>query len=299
MAADQPPRPNDRPGAPRPNDRSGAARPGDRPGARAQHRVPVTASSIAESGRGRRTPWPGRALAGVGFSLYVIGTVLYLSKWQWLCALALLLGSAAMLYFSKRLWKIFAVAFVLGSVGEYLCVAKFDLWRYQFPTFYGGLPVWIGLVWGYLFAVYALIAELFEPTWDVMVPGLRRLLGVAFAIAFLLFFREVMGRISIYIAYYYILFLALALVHWNKPSDALIFIVAGLGGTWGEYMSIQKGLWIYTHPAFAETGMPISLPMAWGFAAVFVRNAATRFWHSIGWLTASAAILVGMVKYVL
>lgn len=266
--------------------------------ARAQHRVLSSASSASNSARSRR-PWLARALASIGFSLYVIGTVLYLSKWQWLCALSLAAGSAAMLYFSPRHWKIFAVAFALGSVGEYLCVAQFDLWRYRFPTFHAGLPIWIGLVWGYLFAVYALIAELFEPVWEVMVPALRRLLAVAFVLVFFLFFREVMSRISTYIAYYYILFLALALVHWNKPADALIFIVAGIGGTWGEFLSIQKGLWVYTHPAFAETGMPISLPMAWGFAAVFVRNAASRFWHSIGWLAVAAAVLAAAVRYVL
>lgn len=235
------------------------------------------------------------------FSLYVIGAVLYLSRWQWLCAAALFLGLAGILFWEKqRLWdilKISLVAGVLGMIGEWLCVHKFDLWQYHFPVFQWGLPIWIGLVWGYLYTLYILIAEIFDGGWKPLGEPGRNFLSIAFGIVFFLFLREVFRRIGIYIAYYYVLFLAVGLSLWRRPMDIFTLIVAGLGGTLGEYLAIQHGLWHYTSPAFAETGMPISLPLAWGLAGVYVRNAAVHFWHSTIWLSLGAAVLYGVLKF--
>lgn len=188
------------------------------------------------------------------------------------------------------------VAAVLGTVGEWFCVHKFNLWQYHFPVFRDGLPVWIGLVWGYLYALYILIAELFDGGWRRCGEPVRHLLSITFGVVFFVFLREVHLRIDVHISYYYVLFLAVGLTLWRTPLDILTLIVAGLGGTLGEYLAIQNGLWHYTHPAFPTTGMPISLPLAWGLAAVYIRNAALRFWHSTLWLLAGVGVLWGILK---
>lgn len=237
-----------------------------------------------------------------GFSLYVIGVVLYTSAWQWICTLLLALGWAGVLWWERRRWwdvlKVMLVAFVLGAVGEWICVRKFDLWKYHFPTLSDGVPVWIGLVWGYLYAVYILIAEVFNAVWQRFGELLRNLLTIVLGIAFFLFLRAVFQRIDVHIAYYYVLFLAVGLALWRSPMDAMTLIVAGLGGTFGEYMAIQNGLWTYPSPVFADVGMPISLPLAWGLAGVFVRNAAAHFWHSILWLLVGTGLLCAAVRLV-
>ncbi|MBI4179111.1 hypothetical protein HY522_06800 [bacterium] len=241
-----------------------------------------------------------RAAILTGLALYVIGAVLVLSRWQWACAAALLAGLAAILAWEKNrreyFLRIMLVAGLLGSIGEWVCVHKFDLWRYHFPVFKWGLPVWIGFVWAYLFSVYILIAEPFASGWSRLPENLRRLLGVTFGVTFFLFLHEVFDRIGIYISYYYILFLGAGLVLWRTPLDIFTLIVAGLGGTFGEYLAIQNGLWHYTQPAFTGTGMPISLPLAWGLAGVYVRNAALRFWQSTLWLAAGGGVLYGVLR---
>lgn len=235
-----------------------------------------------------------------GFSLYVIGVVLFLSRWQWLCAFALAVGWGLILWREKKRWvyplKIMLVAAALGTVGEWFCVRKFNLWTYHFPVFHDGLPVWIGLVWGYLYVVYVLIAERLDAVWQKLGELARNFLSVAFGIAFFLFLRLVFRQIDMYISFYYVLFLAVGLSIWRTPMDVMTLIVAGAGGTFGEYLAIQNGLWSYSSPAFPETGMPISLPLAWGLAGIFIRNAAVHFWHSLLWLLAGTAILIGWLK---
>ncbi len=241
-----------------------------------------------------------RAAALAVFSGFVIATVLYLSQFQWLCALVLLAGCAAVIFWERRRWwsvlKMMLVAGVLGAVGEWLCVRKFNLWQYHFPVFKDGLPVWIGLVWSYLYALFILIAEIFEDGWRRLGDPIKNFLAIGFGVVFFLFLREVFLHIDRNISYYYILFLAIGLSIWRAPADTLTLIVAGIGGTVGEYMSIRHGLWHYTNPVFPASGMPISLPLAWGLAAVFVRNAAMRFWHSTLWLLAGTGLLAGAIR---
>lgn len=255
----------------------------------------------ARFARGDRPLWMRLAVLGA-LSLYVIGAVLVASKWQWVCAFLLLAGWAGILFWEKdRAWdvlKIILVAAVLGMAGEWLCVHKFHLWEYHFPVFKYGLPVWIGLVWGYLYAVYILIAEVFERGWQRFGEPVKHFLSIAFGVAFFLFLREVYMRIDVYISYYYILFLAVGLTLWRTPMDCFTLIVAGAGGTIGEYLAIQNGLWSYTSPAFPATGMPISLPLAWGLAAVFVRNAAIHFRHAVLWLAVGFGVLYGILKVI-
>ncbi len=247
-----------------------------------------------------RTAWI-QAAALAGFSLYVIGVVLYLSANQWLCAGALSLGWAGILYWERArpqgaVLKIMLVAFALGGIGEWICVHRFHLWEYHFPIFRDGLPVWIGLVWGYLYAVFILIAEILEGVWQTFGDPVKRVLGIGLGIIFFLFLRAVFLRINEYISYYYVLFLAVGLTIWRSPLDVLTFLVAGAGGTFGEYLSIQKGLWHYTQPIFTEIGMPISLPLAWGLAAVYIRNAAREFWQSTLWLAIGGGVLYGVLR---
>lgn len=267
---------------------------------------PIVVRRVNPSGGAQSLPMtPGRPpLLGIGaligFSLYVIGAVLYVSRMQWLCAAVLTAGCAGLLYWEKHRWvhllKIMLIAAALGSVGEWFCVHKFNLWQYHFPVLRDGLPVWIGLVWGYLYAIYILIAEVIDSGWRKFGEPVRNFLAISFGIVFFIFLRQVFLRIDIHISYYYVLFLAVGLSIWRSPLDVLTLIVAGLGGTFGEYLAIQNGLWHYTHPAFPATGMPISLPLAWGLAAVFIRNAALRFRHSLIWMLVGVGVLLGVLR---
>lgn len=263
---------------------------------------PAAANSAQVRALVQGKPFLVSLCALTAFSLYVIGAVLYLSKWQWLCALALAAGWAGILYWEREriapILKIMLIAAALGMAGEWLCVRKFDLWRYHFPVFADGLPVWIGLVWGYLYTLYILIAELIDRGWQKLGEPVRNLFGIIFGVVFFLFLRQVFLRIDVRISYYYILFLAVGLSLWRTPMDALTLIVAGVAGTFGEYLSIQHGLWHYTSPAFPETGMPVSLPLAWGLAAVFVRNAACQFWYSMFWMCVGVGALLGILKII-
>ena len=233
-------------------------------------------------------------------SLYVIGVVLYVSRWPWVCALALSAGWAWLFVWSgarrMQILKLMLVAAALGTIGEWVCVRKFNLWQYHFPTFRDGLPVWIGLVWGYLYALFVLMAEPLEELWRKFGERLRTILSIVFGVLFFLFLREVFLRIHVGIACYYVLFLAVGLSIWRTPIDVMTLVVAGLGGTLGEDLAIQNGLWHYTQPAFPSTGMPVSLPLAWGLAAVYIRNASLRFWHSTLWLSVGVGMLLVVLK---
>ncbi len=64
--------------------------------------------------------------------------------------------------------------------------------------------------------------------------------------------------------------LIVALFLWHDPLDLKIFIIAALGGSLGEIIAIFFGAWSYTLPNFL--GIPVWLPLLWGFAAVTLRR---------------------------
>lgn len=62
----------------------------------------------------------------------------------------------------------------------------------------------------------------------------------------------------------------IALFLWHDPLDIKIFIIAAVGGSLGEVIAISFGAWSYTVPNFL--GIPLWLPLLWGFAAVTLRR---------------------------
>lgn len=227
------------------------------------------------------------AVAGLQFAgipLFVIG----LANGQLLTLVALLaLSWLAWRGLSPERRRLFLLAAVLGTIGEALCVCLpwardgRGLWVYQFPPLLGmalPLPLWLPLVWGNLFTLFAALADRLAGTVRCAgEPGrfLLALLIVAYA-----------GLIYCYVVWPLLVlftpFFVCLLLYWNKPADFAVFLIAGLLGTLGELLAMRAGLWLYTMPVIQGAwaarlglpGFPLSLVMAWGLCGVIFRRLA-------------------------
>ncbi len=65
---------------------------------------------------------------------------------------------------------------------------------------------------------------------------------------------------------------AFAIYLWHKKIDIATFIVAAVVGPVVEIISIYYGIWSYADPMFL--GIPVWLPLLWGFAGVLLRRIA-------------------------
>ncbi len=57
-----------------------------------------------------------------------------------------------------------------------------------------------------------------------------------------------------------------------KKHDIYFFVTGAAVGTIAETISIYSGVWEYANPTYL--GIPLWLPIAWGFAAVLIRRIA-------------------------
>lgn len=189
-------------------------------------------------------------------------------------------------------WKrLFCYAAFYGTVGEAICVAGSwsssgeGLWSYNFPSLFGWnlpLPVWLPLVWGNLFVLFAALAGKLRS----LGLGRRKNEGLRFFLVLLVvayagvLFRTIDSRILLVFTPFFTAFL----LYWNSISDILLFIIAALLGTAGEILAMREGLWVYTRPMLREEwivqlgipGLPISLAMAWGLSAIFLVRISSR-----------------------
>lgn len=221
----------------------------------------------------------------------VPAAVIGLADWQ-PAAMALLLALSWLLWRgATREWRrLFGLAAVLGTIGEVLCVLApwtpdgRGLWVYHFPPLFGcdlPLPLWLPLVWGNLFTLFAALSG--------MPAGIIRCGGEPVRYLLTLLIIAYAGVIYCYVALPLLIlftpFLAALLLYWNRAEDFTLFLVAGLGGTLGEFLAMRAGLWTYTMPVIRGEwavhlglpGFPISLVMAWGLCGViFARLARER-----------------------
>lgn len=223
----------------------------------------------------------------IGIPALVIGA----ASWP----IVILLGLSGLLIGALRgrgdhSWRrIAAIAAVLGTVGEAICVFPAwypdgrGLWEYRFPNPFGlsgELPIWLPLVWANLFVLFVALARRVPTrsggTWPGGVHFLAVLVIVAhaFAIARVVRIEILYGLVPLFSAF---------LLWWNTPRDLTVYGIAAILGSCGEILAMREGLWIYTAPFFQAgfllahgiPGVPISLPMAWGLCAVLVRRWGT------------------------
>ncbi len=67
----------------------------------------------------------------------------------------------------------------------------------------------------------------------------------------------------------------IGLLFWHKKNDIIFFIIAGIIASAAEIACINFGVWRYANATIA--GIPIWLPFAWGFIAVFMKRVAETF----------------------
>jgi hypothetical protein len=227
------------------------------------------------------------ALSGV--PLVVIG----LADWP-IATLVFLVAIGRIQVRGRDRWALFRNAAIYGTIGEAICVllpwtpSGAGLWIYAFPGPFGTalrLPIWLPLVWGALFVLYAdlrdaLLDLLPRSASERAIKRLRFLLVLPIVIYAGLLFRT----IDIRILYVFTPFFTLFLLFWTRPRDLLLYYIAALLGSFGEILAMRFGLWAYTMPMWNNAmtdwigvpGLPVSLAMAWGLSAVYVTAVSTR-----------------------
>lgn len=167
-----------------------------------------------------------------------------------------------LLYHYSR-FKLFLSLFaaLVGAVGEIAC-CRAGLWIYANPSFHG-LPLWLPIVWPIALMIFVEIAAGIQEVLETRTKNFSAVWIAGAAIipiyALLLFFL-----INQKIAAILLVFAVFTSVFAHKPFNVFLFWIAALGGTIGEYVCVQFGVWQYTRPFFAGFGIPLSLPLTWG-----------------------------------
>ncbi|MDI6796031.1 MAG: hypothetical protein QMD09_03760 [Desulfatibacillaceae bacterium] len=212
-----------------------------------------------------------------GLTWVALALICTLFKHNSLLLVGMILVCAASLYFRFRAFKAFVGVFALflGLFGEYACT-RLGMWIYANPSI-GGLPIWLGLVWPVLMVNFLEMAHYlnsFFSTPRIRLPGL-----IHFALALLIgsYLAFVLVTLNNLIAWVLTLFFVLTALGAHKPFNLWLFVVAALGGFFGEYICVFFGVWVYTKPGFGSLGMPVSLPLAWGVSANLIWLCARAF----------------------
>ena len=170
--------------------------------------------------------------------------------------------------FSRSVLRLAAFATLFGAGGELLCTAPgINLWVYENPSFWN-IPAWLPLIWPILLITFTDLATFVHQQIAIHLRGrvywsivrLSQALAVVYALYTLV-------RIQWVIASVFLVFFVLLFLYARQPDSIVLFWVAAVGGSMGEYICIQSGVWHYTRPFFAEFGVPLSLPLAWGLSA--------------------------------
>lgn len=222
---------------------------------------------------------PGQSLIFELLSgLYLLAVII----WSWRCTF--LTGLALSLGVAVRLWRhkgkdeaaIMIFAGLLGPATEMVCV-KLGVWTYRGPVLMWGVPVWLPLVWAFLFSLFRRLAFILLSgleSWSSEWPRAHGVLLVFLWALITVYSIVTLLVITKSIALVYGIFFLIFLVKWRRTGDLLVFIIAGIIGTTGEYIAIRLGFWVYHFPLIKSLGLPISLPMAWGLSAVILSRLA-------------------------
>lgn len=211
--------------------------------------------------------------------LYLVSVVVFF--WRYPFATGLLLGVGLGIWLWRWGDKADAAAMLaaalLGTPSEIVCV-KYGVWTYRAPGLIMGIPLWIPLIWASLFCLFRRTSMTFHAIshriWLGQTPTSRKIAFGFLAALIAAYYLLVAVTIIRSIAVVYTIFTLVAVIFWHEERDIIIFIVGGVIGTVGEYICMDLGFWQYLYPYFRDTGLPISLPMAWGLSAVIVARIA-------------------------
>ncbi len=198
----------------------------------------------------------------IGWMIFGLGAGLVLQLWFWRARA----DAVAML-----------AAAILGPPIEALCV-KTGIWTYDSPGLVFGVPVWLPLVWAYLFGYYRRIAlvihEISLKIWPNSRDRWRIITFGLLGAVILIYFLVTVFLIRRNIALCYTAAMIPIIIFWRKERDIIIFGAGGIIGTVGEYIYMQLGFWEYHFPVFKSIGLPLSLPLAWGISSIYVSRIA-------------------------
>lgn len=211
--------------------------------------------------------------------LYVVAVVAF--SWRQPILTSLLLGfgllTQLLVWREKSQAAMMIAAAFLGTPSEMVCV-KYGIWSYHAPGLFLGIPIWIPLVWAYLFGLFRRIALHFYRMTRVMTSERQNFIKKAvlwsLRIVILLYSAVTISIIKRSIALTYTAFLIPAVIFWRTDRDVLIFIISGALGTFGESICMKLGFRHYHYPLLKSIGLPLSLPLAWGLSAVIIGRIA-------------------------
>lgn len=182
----------------------------------------------------KETPptWNEIAMLVIGVPVAVIG----LSKFSILIFIALATISWLLLRNRRgSSWeRLFWLAAFFGTVGEAFCVYGTwwtrdgrGLWIYAFPGPFGfdtKLPIWLPLVWGNLFTLYAALSERIK-------TGSSEWLRYILVLGIVIYAGALFRTIDIRILYLFTPFFTAFLLYWNKWDDVKLFVIGALLGS--------------------------------------------------------------------
>jgi hypothetical protein len=180
---------------------------------------------------------------------------------------------------------VFLLAAFTGFIGEYLSTAVLHAWTYLYPStivlplnvVYTTIPGWIFLFWGYFVIVIFNAARIVEQWLYTSVFWRIRAVKRSIAILAWLLIIDLVILSNVVIGparyFHYAGLFVIMFLFWRTPGDLVTFYIAAVLATFGEWMCVQRGLWVYPSLYVPEYGVPVTLPLAWGFATLLI----TRF----------------------
>jgi hypothetical protein len=229
--------------------------------------------------RGKERSTVLEILIDFAMCLYVVAVVVFFWRQPILTSLLLGFGILAQLFVwrEKSQAVMMIAAALLGTPSEMVCI-KYGVWSYHAPGLIFGIPMWIPLVWAYLFGLFRCVSLHLYPMIRVMPSGrqnfLKKVVLWGLRIVILLYSAVTISLIKRVIALTYTIFLVPAVIFWHRDRDVLIFIVGGVFGTLGELICMKLGFWHYHYPLLKSIGLPLSLPLAWGLSSVIIGRIA-------------------------
>lgn len=218
-------------------------------------------------------------LAVIAAACIYIPAVVALTWYMSIVTTCLLAGGLGLLFLRWHRASDFAVALsaaVLGFTAEAICI-HYGVWTYTVQDVLG-LPIWIPLVWAILFVLFRRMAGtilyLINPDFSPGLAKLRKPIFTILAAIIVVYFIFTELHIKKAIAITYFVFMFVTVCFWHTERDVLIFVVAGVLGTMGEYFCMQLGFWTYHYPLLKSIGLPLSLPLAWGLSGIIIARIA-------------------------
>jgi hypothetical protein len=215
---------------------------------------------------------------------FIALAVVFFGKNNILTGAALSCGIIAFVIRDRR--PVVIVALLLagftGFIMEYLCTAVWRAWAYSHPStvvmpfgvVYRTLPGWLFLFWGYFVITMMNISAVVEKYLRGSAFWTNRILKRSIAIlAWSIIIELVILNNAVFgpARYtHYLVLCAAMILFWHRPGDLVLFYIAAACATAGEWVCVQRGLWTYRSLYVPELGVPVTLPLAWGFAVLII-----------------------------